>query len=149
LVHLAGVQHLPQFREDSGAYLDADAGMATPETRERQWQEGRARRGEGAEAQGALVEGGEGVQVGLGGAEFPADGMTAFGQRGSRRSGADTAWQPLDEGLARLLLQQGHLLRGSGGGHAEGLRRGGEGTAFGGLGEQQQAADVEHGDDFS
>lgn len=126
LFHLAGVQHLPELREDSGAYLDADAGVATSETRERQRQQGRARRGEGTEPQGALVEGGEGIQVGLGGTELPADGLTTFGQRGTRRGGADTAWQPLDKGLPCLLLQQGHLLGGGGGGHAEGFRRGGE-----------------------
>lgn len=149
LLHLTGVQHLPELGEDSSAHLDADARVTTPEPCECQRQQGRARGGEGTEPQGALVEGGEGVQVGLCGAQFPADGPTALGQRGTRRGGTDTAGQPLDERLPRLLLQQGHLLGGGGGRHAEGFRRGGERTAFGGLGEQQQAAHVEHADDFS
>ena len=96
--------------EASTAHGQADGRVALLEHPDHGGQEGTGQGGEGADGQGAALEPGDVVQIGLGGVHLPHDPPGVVGQHLAGLGGHHPAGAAVQQRLADLLLELAQLL---------------------------------------
>ena len=144
-VEVAGAQGGHGLRRLELGELQLHAGVGLPERRDGAGQEPAPGGREGSDAQGARVQAGEGVQGAARGRELGRDALAGDDQGAAGLREPHPARQALQHRRPGLALQRGDLLGERRGRVAERARRRGQRLVARDLGEQQQAAGIQHG----